>query len=450
MPIIDYLGNFHPLLVHLPIGILLIALLLVWGYFREPGSISLRTLQLVILSGAVAATLSSATGYIIAGSGSYEEDIVAVHQWFGIALTIVSWLAFILSTDRYIGKGRRLFAISILAVAMLFATGHAGGTLTHGSGFLNPPPVETWFTTRDPEPVSLDSSALLYEAVHLVLAQKCISCHGATKQRGGLRLDAPEYLHSGGDSGPSLIAGNAGESLIVQRLLLPYNDEQHMPPEGRTQPTVNEIALIRWWVDEGASLEIRLLDASLPGGIVEELLADKMQSAGHPLVPTEAPEPPAEEAIVALRQQGTIILPVSELEMWMQANLLNVQDSLMPETIAQLLDVRDQLIWLSCTGKSITTAMMKQVAMLKNLRKIDFRRCQFEQGSLQHLSSLSNLKVLNLSGASFDAEEITAVKLPEVEILNLGLTGIGEPQLPALQDAFPNANIEITTDSIPL
>jgi hypothetical protein len=42
---------------------------------------------------------------------------------------------------------------------------------------------------------------------------------------------------------------------MIQRLLLPLNDDDHMPPEGKPQPTLAEIAALQWWIERGAPVD---------------------------------------------------------------------------------------------------------------------------------------------------------------------------------------------------
>ena len=65
-------------------------------------------------------------------------------------------------------------------------------------------------------------------------------------------MESYETLLKGGKNGPVLIAGKAFDSPMIHRLLLPLNDDDHMPPEGKPQPTAAEIAVLQWWIDNGA------------------------------------------------------------------------------------------------------------------------------------------------------------------------------------------------------
>ncbi|MEM7011674.1 MAG: PSD1 and planctomycete cytochrome C domain-containing protein [Verrucomicrobiota bacterium] len=81
---------------------------------------------------------------------------------------------------------------------------------------------------------------------------KCVSCHNADKDKGGLRMDTHEWLMKGGDSG-SAIAGNSADSLIFERVTLPHDDIDLMPPEGDGEPlTEKELASLKAWIEAGA------------------------------------------------------------------------------------------------------------------------------------------------------------------------------------------------------
>lgn len=83
-----------------------------------------------------------------------------------------------------------------------------------------------------------------------IFARRCESCHGATKRKGGFRLDNRADALQGGDSGPSIVPGQPDESLLLDRLVDPDPDLR-MPPEGPALTNV-EIEQVRQWIAEGA------------------------------------------------------------------------------------------------------------------------------------------------------------------------------------------------------
>ncbi len=80
-----------------------------------------------------------------------------------------------------------------------------------------------------------------------VLVAKCIQCHGAVKQEGGLRLDSAQALLGGGESGSTLEAGLPDASLLVEALKY---EGFEMPPSG--QLSERTIAQFERWIAEGA------------------------------------------------------------------------------------------------------------------------------------------------------------------------------------------------------
>ena len=53
-----------------------------------------------------------------------------------------------------------------------------------------------------------------------LLKEKCFSCHGALKQKAGLRLDTGKLIRQGGKSGPAVLAGKPDESRIIDTKLV--------------------------------------------------------------------------------------------------------------------------------------------------------------------------------------------------------------------------------------
>ena len=75
-----------------------------------------------------------------------------------------------------------------------------------------------------------------------ILAKNCASCHGAAKQRSGLRLDTAKAALEGGNAGPAVIPGKSTASRLIQAVT-GVKDVVAMPPKG-PRLSAGEIALL--------------------------------------------------------------------------------------------------------------------------------------------------------------------------------------------------------------
>ncbi|TXT32985.1 MAG: hypothetical protein FD138_1996, partial [Planctomycetota bacterium] len=83
-----------------------------------------------------------------------------------------------------------------------------------------------------------------------IFSTHCVACHGANKQKAELRLDAKSFALRGGESGPAIVAGKSGDSLLWQRVSS-TNDDERMPPSGKSL-TPAQLAALKTWIDAGA------------------------------------------------------------------------------------------------------------------------------------------------------------------------------------------------------
>jgi len=255
-----FFGRLHPLLVHLPIGgLLVLALLEVlarFPRFKEAAGNSCLIIAIVTAGSVVAV----AAGWMLSQSGDYNPGLLRWHKWGGVALAAICALAWVLV---WLGWPRAYRVSLFVGVVVLLVVGHLGASLTHGRGFLTSrvPPGLFQRPVSDPEAGTsaattvfpgLTPQRIFAEVIQPMLLERCSACHGAEKQKAGLRVDTPEALLRGGESGPVLVPGRSSDSLVLKRLLLPLDDEDHMPPEGKPQPTLAEILALRWWIDNGA------------------------------------------------------------------------------------------------------------------------------------------------------------------------------------------------------
>ena len=95
---ISSLGRLHPLIVHLPIGILLFAYtLMLFERFRRVDMAA--AVSFALLLGAISAAAACGAGWLLAQSGEYNADLVFKHQWTGIATAALGFSAYFLKSS---------------------------------------------------------------------------------------------------------------------------------------------------------------------------------------------------------------------------------------------------------------------------------------------------------------------------------------------------------------
>jgi len=249
LTITEFLGHFHPLLVHLPIGILLVALLLQLLARKEKYKAIQVAIPIVLLFGAISALVSCITGYLLSISDDYDKTLVSWHMWMGIATALVSLMLYAKEKNSQFVISKSLLTIGLFILIMI--TGHLGGSLTHGSDYLTKPLKNIFsddtLSSAVIKPIANVQEAMAYgEVVKPILETKCYGCHNSNKQKGGLRMDDSLKLMKGGKDGIVIKPGNADASEMIKRLLLPVDNDDHMPPKEKPQPSESQIALLHW------------------------------------------------------------------------------------------------------------------------------------------------------------------------------------------------------------
>jgi uncharacterized membrane protein len=323
--IINFIGHFHPVLVHLPIGILLFAILMQliskWEKFNQ----LTNALPLAYLLGAISAMFSCFTGLALANNGDYDADLIFKHQWLGISVAVISLTGYYL-----IKKNKTVYSkwLSYFLLLLIILTGHLGGTLTHGTGYLTTgvSKEEGGLIKYDKPIITNAQEALVYkDIIQPILKDKCYGCHSAIKQKGKLRLDEKEWILKGGEDGIIIHAGEAMSSTIYKNILLDPVDEQHMPPKGKPQITDQERMLLEWWINTGASFEKKVKELPQTNSIPNILLAlqnNDVNKVEVLSIPEKEVAPADEKAINALKNKGVTIVNVALNSNYLNANLL--------------------------------------------------------------------------------------------------------------------------------
>ncbi|MCH9022323.1 MAG: hypothetical protein IID32_06130, partial [Planctomycetes bacterium] len=215
----------------------------------------------LILGLACVSSITAATfGTFLSWTGGYDPTLIFWHKWLGIGLAGLTVLAVILRMKTRPGATRK-WALSYWMVLMscgvvLVLAAHNGASLTHGSNFLTEHMPE-WMggdgEQKSKAKFVTSSGGDFGTKIYSILESDCIGCHGAEKQKGGLRVDSREALLAGGESGKgAIVSGNALASEMVRRVLLPAEDDDAMPPEGKARVRPEHIVDLIHWIDVGA------------------------------------------------------------------------------------------------------------------------------------------------------------------------------------------------------
>ncbi len=100
------------------------------------------------------------------------------------------------------------------------------------------------------EVANADGLKFFEAKIRPALVAHCYQCHSADEKiKGGLRLDSRVGSRHGGDSGPAVVPGDLGESLLWTAVN--WGDEDYqMPPKKRLPPAV--VADLKRWIEMGA------------------------------------------------------------------------------------------------------------------------------------------------------------------------------------------------------
>ncbi len=452
-----FIGRFHPLIVHLPIGFLFIAtafeILARKEKFKNLGHATAVTLFLTAISSCLAVLL----GYFLSLGGGYDEDLLFWHKWFGVALAIgstLAWLFKIHHQKRISSLAGRLYVFSLmLACFFLIATGHIGGSLTHGSDYLTsymPDPLRKLSglpsnKKNKIKPIRNIPQAVAHtEIIQPILNERCISCHGSSKQKGELRLDDKENILKGGESGPTLVVGEPLKSRLYTYLLLPEGDDKHMPPKGKVQLTKDQIKIIGWWIDQGASFDKKVVQLKLPDSI-KTALAKFGEGEKKPegIFAKEVDEAD-EKKLAELSLKGIKTIKVAADVNYLKISLVADKLTFEEKDAKALEDISKQVAWLNLANKKISENAINDLDKFPNLSRLYLQKTNVEDKMLQNLSKLNNLEYLNLYGTSITNSSLKHLEpLKNLKALYIWQTKITPEEINKFKAKHPKLIINV-------
>ena len=298
------------------------------------------------------------------------------------------------------------------------------------------------------------SSLKVYESViSPVLEAKCVSCHGAEKDKGKLRMHTSEALIKGGrGAGEDIIVkGEVDDSELIYRITLPKEDEEAMPPmedEAHYNPvTEQELSVLKSWIKMGASFDMLIKDLDEAGkqaaDYVLKNLPEKKLSATALLIPKLPEVPQADAQIVQkLRDSGILIMPIAQNTNALYVNASYKGKSFDDENAKLLQSIAPQLLWLNIARTAVTDEVAETLSKFTLLERLHAENTSLTDGATPNLSRLSNLKYLNLYGTDIsDASIENFRKLKKLEKIFLWQTKVTSEGAESLRKNFVDQSV---------
>lgn len=425
---LQVVGRLHPLLLHFPIVLLLLGASLLW--IRDENR--MRYFTWLLLIGANLAGATVVAGLFLA-TEDYSGDAISWHKWTAISSQGVAVALYFLK-DRAITILRTL---SLSLSALLVLAGHFGAALTHGEDFLLAP-----LKSASEQPLSIAEAEVFRDLVQPIFESKCVACHQEGKIKGELRLDLLTGIQKGGKSGALFVAGKPELSLLIQRIHLPLEEEEHMPPKNKLQLTEEELEILSLWVSSGGGFDQKVMDLPQEDPLFQ--LVSARFSAQKSYAFSAADQDDIADLTTFFRKVRPIFPGSPALEVAYYGS-----SSFDAKSLAELNVVRDQVVKLNLNRMPLQEVDLSLLSDFQNLESLYLNFTSVSGNQLKSLINLPKLEVLAISGNTLDEEGIKAlVSMRQLRHLYLWQTGLKEHQKNQLSKALSTTQLDFGYEGV--
>lgn len=424
---VQFIGRFHPLLVHFPIALfLLVPILEIVGRSARFAYLRL-SVNFVLWLAVLGATTAAILGWCLARSGGYSGRLITQHMWGGVVLSIVCWACCVLRTRlREFGV---TYAIALaLGVGLVAWTGYRGGQLSLGPNHLTErmPNGLRNLLGLGPNRVtsaSADPNTFYGARIQPIFTARCITCHGEDKQKGNLRLDSYPALVRGGKDGPVIQTGNTQGSDLFRRISLPASHDDFMP-KGKQPLTADQVKAIELWIGAGASDKLAvnaIRNAPSGSAVPAEVKFEEVAPAAVAKLRSAIAQ-----AVSHLQKQFPDILDYdsrSSADLRLNASILGSKFG--DQDLEAFAPVAEHIIVADLSRTAVTDHSADAIAAMKRLRVLRLMDTRLTDATLLRLETLNQLESLDVYGTPITPAVLPVIaKLPKLSHFYAGQTGI--------------------------
>jgi len=427
-------GRMHPLLLHFPIVLVLLAMLL--EFFRFKSSYAKEKIYqefnaTLFLCSALLTTLTVIMGLLLSKEEGYTGDLLKWHKWTGVCVAfMVSAIYWSRNSSWYKAPIAKMG--TFLTTLCLIITGHYGASLTHGENFILEPIMPAAETIKIP----IDQAVIFDHVVMPIFTQKCVSCHNTDKAKGELVMTDIHSLLKGGKTGKLLVSGRPEVSLLLERIHLPLEEKKHMPPKGKTQLTAEEMAILRLWIKDNTDLEKKV--TTLADGDSLKILATSVLAPSDKNTANYHFAAADRSTIEKLNNNYRVIYPLAKGSPALAVNIYN-KSIYHVETLKELQAIKKQIVSLNLANLPIKDDHLKIINQFENLRTLNLNFTDITGEALAHLKPLKQLHHLSLSGTQANYSSVKEfLKSSKIKQLTLWNTQLTQTEISELQKANNN------------
>jgi hypothetical protein len=261
-------------------------------------------------------------------------------------------------------------------------------------------------------------------------------------------MDTYEFLVKGGKEGPGLEPGNAAESNILIRMNLPMDDEEHMPPEGKPDIEDPEIAVLTWWIDNGADPK-KLLTAFDVTAPIKAAIAKVAVIASAGVAESAAPahfsgpDEALKSSVAGLSKQfpGALTFE-SQQSALLTFTAVSLRGNFDDAGFNPLAPVLPHLVTVDLSATKITDQTVSKLSSATHLRLIRLSETGVTDAAIDTLLKLPSLESINLYGTKVtDAGVSRLSTLPNLKRLYLWQTAVTPAAVKTLKEKLPDCEI---------
>ena len=442
-------GRFHPVILHFPIVLIILAFILELLRKLKVLKTADFVVTIILVTAAVSTIVAIASGFLLYSSGDYSGALMQQHLWIGvitgvcILLTVAFYFIYHSNAKLY-----PLYAIGLLisngAVAY---TSHLGGSITHGENYLTEylPLINSKGDTIKIKP---ESEMLVYEDMIVpVFEAKCVGCHNDSRSKGEFSMTSFQHIVKGGESGnPGIVAGEADSSEMYKRLTLPEDDDDRMPPKGKTPLTQQETDLFKFWIQNGAAMNMRVADIRKDSNaniMVSHILPELKRYRRKQLIARMKNEELQRSLDTVARQLNiSIKIDTSADDNYYMVAMKFPPARLTNEQFRELAPFAEVFSKMSLVSSGLEDDGLYHIGQMINLKELYLQKTNLNGSGLIYLKNLEQLEVLNLSYTKIDDKAVLELlNIPNLREVYLFQTKASPDVIRALQEYKPTLRI---------